>query len=177
MTNIIFLLERVKTPLGQMLIATDEQQRLRVLDWQDQEGNMHALIKRQYPGGSVMLRETAHSSSATAAIEEYFAGNIPAIDTITTATGGTDFQRAVWKALRDIPHGQTISYGTLAQRIGRPTAIRAVGMANGANPISIVVPCHRVIGANHSLTGYGGGLHRKQWLLAHEGCRLAVNSL
>src|SRR6185437_637184 len=90
------------------------------------------------------------------------------IDAILTATAGTAFQREVWRALRDIPAGQTISYGELARRIGRPAAVRAVGLANGANPIGVVVPCHRVIGANGSLTGYGGGLHRKEWLLAHE---------
>ena len=84
------------------------------------------------------------------------------------AAEGTPFQQRVWRALCDIPYGETISYGELARRIGQPTASRAVGLANGQNPISIVVPCHRVIGANGSLTGYGGGLERKRWLLAHE---------
>ena len=84
------------------------------------------------------------------------------------ALGGTDFQRQVWRALREIEPGDTVSYGTLAGRIGRASAVRAVGMANGANPVGIVVPCHRVIGADASLTGYGGGLHRKRWLLEHE---------
>jgi len=83
-------------------------------------------------------------------------------------TAGTPFQRAVWRALREIPRGATESYSKLAQRIGRPTAVRAVGLANGSNPIGIVVPCHRVIGANGSLTGYGGGMERKRWLLEHE---------
>jgi methylated-DNA-[protein]-cysteine S-methyltransferase len=81
---------------------------------------------------------------------------------------GTDFQRTVWQALRRIPCGTTISYGELARRIGRPAAVRAVGLANGANPVGVVVPCHRVIGADGSLTGYGGGIERKRWLLAHE---------
>jgi len=98
---------------------------------------------------------------------------LPAIDDLEVATAGTTFQRDVWRELRRIPVGQTISYSELAQRIGRPKAVRAVGLANGANPVSIVVPCHRVIGANASLTGYGGGLHRKVWLLEHEGVRLA----
>ena len=89
------------------------------------------------------------------------------------ATGGTDFQRHVWRALRAIRCGTTVTYGALAQRIGRPAAVRAVGHANGANPISIVVPCHRVIGADRSLTGYGGGIARKRWLLIHEGALLA----
>ena len=82
---------------------------------------------------------------------------------------GTPFQRAVWRALREIPCGETRSYGEIARRIGRPKAVRAVGLANGANPIGIVVPCHRVIGSNGTLTGYGGGIERKRWLLAHEG--------
>ena len=85
------------------------------------------------------------------------------------ATSGTAFQNQVWSALRRIPRGQTLSYGALAKKIDRPAAVRAVGLANGANPIAIVVPCHRVIGANASLTGYGGGLERKRWLLDHEG--------
>lgn len=168
MTHFDFLLERVATPLGQMLIVIDEQQRLRALDWQDHEDDMHTLFKRQYRNNSINLHESSQTSAATRAMLEYFDGNIAIIDQIPYATGGTDFQRAVWQALREIPHGQTISYSTLAQRIGKPAAVRAVGMANGANPISIVIPCHRVIGANQSLTGYGGGLPRKQWLLAHE---------
>jgi methylated-DNA-[protein]-cysteine S-methyltransferase len=84
-------------------------------------------------------------------------------------TGGTEFQRAVWTALCTIPAGQTLTYKGLAARIGKPAAIRAVGLANGANPVGIVVPCHRVIGSDGSLTGYGGGVDRKRWLLAHEG--------
>ena len=87
-------------------------------------------------------------------------------------TAGTAFQREVWAALRTIPTGETTTYGRLASQLGRPKAMRAVGMANGANPISIIVPCHRVIGANASLTGYGGGLERKRWLLRHEGALL-----
>jgi methylated-DNA-[protein]-cysteine S-methyltransferase len=84
-------------------------------------------------------------------------------------TAGTEFQRTVWQQLRQIPCGEILTYGQLAQRIGRPTASRAVGMANGSNPISIVVPCHRVIGSQGALTGYAGGVQRKQWLLQHEG--------
>ena len=84
-------------------------------------------------------------------------------------TNGTEFQRDVWAALRTIPAGQTRTYGELAKQINRPAAVRAVGMTNGANPIGIVVPCHRVIGANGTLTGYAGGLERKRWLLEHEG--------
>ena len=102
-------------------------------------------------------------------LQRYFAGELAAIDTLPVQTGGTAFQREVWRALREIPCGGTVSYAELAERIGRPTAVRAVGLANGSNPVGIVVPCHRVIGANGSLTGYGGGIERKRWLLEHEG--------
>ena len=107
---------------------------------------------------------------AIAELGEYFAGERTTFDLPVdeAGVGGTEFQRRVWRALRDIRHGQTISYGELARRIGQPAAVRAVGLANGRNPLSIVVPCHRVIGASGSLTGYGGGMARKRWLLAHE---------
>jgi methylated-DNA-[protein]-cysteine S-methyltransferase len=101
-------------------------------------------------------------------LEEYFAGSRREFD-LTLHLEGTPFQRRVWAALREIPYGATLSYGELARRIDKPKASRAVGLANGRNPISILVPCHRVIGTNGSLTGYGGGLDRKRWLLAHEG--------
>lgn len=115
------------------------------------------------PGHDVpVLRE------AVSQLEAYFGGALHAFD-LPLCAQGTAFQRRVWKALREIPYGTTVSYGTLAARIGQPKASRAVGLANGRNPISIVVPCHRVIGADGSLTGYGGGLPRKRWLLNHEG--------
>lgn len=164
------LLERQPTPLGIMLLATDEQACLRILDWQDHEEDMRRLLRLQYPRKAVTLRETSQKSQAMRKLEAYFDGDLGAIDELKVTTGGTDFQRAVWAALRGIPAGCTISYQELANRIGRPTAVRAVGLANGANPISIVVPCHRVIGSGgkSSLVGYGGGLQRKRWLLEHE---------
>ena len=100
-------------------------------------------------------------------LEEYFAGERTEFS-LPLESHGTDFQQRVWRALRAIPFGTTISYGELARRIGNPRAVRAVGLANGRNPISIIVPCHRVIGANGTLTGYGGGLERKRFLLALE---------
>lgn len=165
-----FLLERLDTPLGEMLLACDEEGRLRIVDWHDYEDRMHALFRRQYPGELIGLRETAATSDAARAIQNYFDGDLQAIADIPVATGGTDFQRAVWRALREIPLGETISYLELATRMGRPTAVRAVGLANGANPVSVVVPCHRVIGSGvkSPLVGYGGGLQRKRWLLEHE---------
>ncbi len=168
MTTLTFLLERSETPIGHMLLATDEAGRLRILDWLEYENDMRQLLRRQYPGMSVRLENTGQTSSAMQAVMRYFDGDLAAIDTIEVATGGTPFQREVWAALRTIAHGSSLSYLGLAARIGRPTAVRAVGMANGANPVSIVVPCHRVIGSNATLTGYGGGLHRKRWLLEHE---------
>jgi methylated-DNA-[protein]-cysteine S-methyltransferase len=97
----------------------------------------------------------------------YFDGDLECFD-LPLAAAGTDFQLRVWAALRDIPYGETISYGTLASRIGNSNASRAVGLANGKNPISIIVPCHRVIGSSGKLVGFGGGLNRKSWLLNHE---------
>ena len=105
------------------------------------------------------------------ALQRYFAGKLQAIDEIAIETGGTPFQSNVWRALRKIPVGTTLSYGRMAHRLKCPLAVRAVGFANGSNPICVVVPCHRLIGADGSLTGYGGGLERKQWLLEHEGVR------
>jgi methylated-DNA-[protein]-cysteine S-methyltransferase len=107
-------------------------------------------------------------AAATRQLNEYFAGTRREFD-LPLRSQGTQFQQRVWRELAAIPYGQTWSYGDLAARIGKPSASRAVGLANGRNPISILVPCHRVIGANGSLTGYGGGLERKQWLLEHEG--------
>lgn len=106
-------------------------------------------------------------AEASSQLGQYFAGERTEFD-LRLAMDGTAFQRRVWAALRGIPYGQTVSYGQLADRIGQPTAPRAVGLANGKNPIGIIVPCHRVVGADGSLTGYGGGIERKQYLLAHE---------
>ncbi|NJM30402.1 MAG: methylated-DNA--[protein]-cysteine S-methyltransferase [Rhizobiales bacterium] len=105
-------------------------------------------------------------------VRAYYAGDCSAVDDIETDGGGTPFQRRVWQALREIPLGETRSYGELAQMLGDKNAMRAVGSANHRNPISVVVPCHRVIGADGSMTGYGGGLTRKEWLLKHEGALL-----
>jgi methylated-DNA-[protein]-cysteine S-methyltransferase len=106
-------------------------------------------------------------------LNAYFAGELTEF-TVPLAPKGTEFQRQVWAALREVPFGETVTYGELAQRIGRPTASRAVGHANGHNPISIIVPCHRVVGSAGDLTGYGGGLPRKRFLLDHERARLTL---
>jgi methylated-DNA-[protein]-cysteine S-methyltransferase len=128
---------------------------------------MHRLLRLHY--GIVRLQPKERVSPARQAVEAYFEGTLGAIDSLPVKTGGTEFQRAVWAALRTIRTGTTTTYGSLAVRLGQPKAMRAVGMANGANPIGVIVPCHRVIGANATLTGYGGGIERKRWLLRHEG--------
>ena len=117
-------------------------------------------------------RDAAHPvlAAARAQLAAYFAGELTAFD-LPLAPQGTPFQRRVWDALLEIPYGATTSYGALARRLGDPRATRAVGAANGRNPLSIVVPCHRVVGADGALTGFGGGIERKRWLLAHEGAR------
>jgi methylated-DNA-[protein]-cysteine S-methyltransferase len=168
MSQQIFALERIETPTGPVLIVTDEAQRLRAVEWEDHELRFKKLLQRHYGTNGVELRPAAQPSAARLALLAYFAGDLHAVDDLDTATNGTEFQRIVWDALRRIPAGQTLSYGALAAEIGRPTAARAVGLANGSNPIPIVVPCHRVIGADRSLTGFGGGIERKRWLLAHE---------
>lgn len=163
-------LDEVETPLGTMLLIVDRTGALRVADFHDYGERMRKLLARHYgaEGACYTISRAPLPALIRAAFEAYFAGDLTAADTISVASGGTAFQRSVWAALRTIPAGQTISYGGLAHQIGNPAAVRAVGLANGANPVAIVVPCHRVIGANNSLTGYGGGLHRKQWLLEHE---------
>lgn len=129
-------------------------------------------FERWYPGEPRARRELP---GVAAVLGRYFDGHLGVLDTVSVELNGTPFQKQVWHALRRIPCGTTISYAELARRIGNPSSVRAVGTANGANPVAIVVPCHRVIGSDGSLTGYGGGLDRKRWLLAHEG--LAVPKL
>ena len=166
--------DSIATPAGEAMVMWDAQGRLRVFDWAGYEPRMRRLLARHY--GAVTPKTDKAPKSLRDSLIAYFSGDLNSIDTIPCETGGTPFQRAVWAALRDIPAGQTESYGGLAARIGRPAAVRAVGLANGANPIGLVVPCHRVIGADGSLTGYGGGIERKRWLLQHEGAvfRLAA---
>jgi methylated-DNA-[protein]-cysteine S-methyltransferase len=162
------LVARLPSPIGIMLLASDSEGALRALDWEDHAARMEALLRRQY-GRSLTLRDGKAPAALRQALEAYFDGTLAALHDLPVTTAGTPFQRQVWAALRRIPPGTTLSYGALAARIGRTAAVRAVGAANGANPVSIVVPCHRVIGADATLTGYGGGLERKRWLLAHEG--------
>lgn len=164
-----FVLDRLVTPIGTMLVVTDRESALRALDWEEYEERMHRLLRLHYGKDGVVLEEGRAPAAVRSAIDAYFDGDLSAIEALAVATGGTVFQREVWAALRAIPAGETLSYGALAKRIARPAAVRAVGLANGANPIGVVVPCHRVIGADSALTGYAGGVERKRWLLTHEG--------
>lgn len=163
-----FLIDRLNTPIGEMLIVSDREGNLRAVDWADHESQMHRFLCLHYGKNGFTLSAARDSNELTRAMKRYFDGELTAIDSLPVQTSGTAFQRTVWRALRDIPCGATVTYGQLAEQIGRPTSVRAVGSANGANPVGVVVPCHRVIGANGSLTGYGGGIERKSWLLQHE---------
>ncbi len=162
-----FFIDRTDTPIGEMMLISDQDGALRATLWAEKEARVKEQLSRHY-GKALTLVPKRDAGGLTAALKAYFRGELSAIDGLPVAGAGTDFQRAVWAQLRKIPCGTTLSYGELARRIGNPAAVRAVGLANGANPISIVVPCHRVIGANGTLTGFGGGLPRKKWLLAHE---------
>ena len=159
---------RVPSPVGELLIAATSQALL-VLDYSDYEARMHQLLTRRYGAGNYHLVPHPDPLQMVSRVNAYFAGQLQAFDDIAVDTGGTPFQQQVWYALRQIPAGTTISYSALATRIGHPTASRAVGRTNGLNPVAIVLPCHRVVGLNQALTGYAGGLHRKAWLLNHEG--------
>lgn len=165
-----FALDRMATPIGTALLVTDADGALRALDWEDHEPRLRQLLRLQY--GAAALEDAQAPRDITAALTEYFAGDLASLNAIRWRVAGTAFQRKVWTALRTIPAGTTINYGALAAQLDMPKAVRAVGFANGSNPISVVIPCHRVIGASGSLTGYGGGLPRKRWLLAHEGAVL-----
>lgn len=133
---------------------------------------LHMQDQRHMPPGiSSCEPDESAFADAAAQLRAYFAGDLKSFD-LPLRLSGTDFQRRVWEGLLGIPYGATISYQQLAERIGNPKACRAVGLANGRNPIAIIVPCHRVIGANGTLTGYGGGLDRKRWLLDHETSRV-----
>ena len=173
MTNL--LIDRLASPIGLILVVADEEGRLCAVDYGDYETRMRTLLNRRF-GKGYELSETLNPFGFSQKIQAYLAGDFHSLDNIKVNPGGTAFQQEVWTALRTIPVGTTLSYGGLAARLGRPTAYRAVGMTNGLNPIAIVLPCHRVVGANAALTGYAGGLARKRWLLEHEGLKAATQS-
>jgi len=167
-----FLLDRLNTPIGPALLVADAEGTLRAFDWEDHAERVTELLRLQY--GAVVLRNARAPEAIRTALAGYFEGDLASLSTITWRVAGTPFQRKVWTALPNIPPGTTMTYGSLAARLGMPNAVRALGHANGSNPLSVVVPCHRLIGANGSLVKYGSGLARKRWLLAHEGVDLAL---
>jgi methylated-DNA-[protein]-cysteine S-methyltransferase len=126
-------------------------------------------LQRWYP--EVPVKEASDPGGARRVLNRYFQGELESLDELSVELHGTNFQKRVWQALRSVRAGTTASYTDLAKNVGAPAAVRAVGAANGANPIAVVLPCHRIIGSNGSLVGYGGGLQRKRWLLAHEGVK------
>lgn len=157
---------RVPTPIGDMESVYD-QDALLALEFEDHRERTFAFLASRH--GAFELDAAAGDPLRIAdGLDRYFEGDAAALDDIPVRAGGTSFQEEVWRALRRIPAGETTTYGALANALGRPSAQRAVGAANGANPISIVVPCHRVVGHAGDLTGYGGGIDRKRWLLEHE---------
>nr|BBH86898.1 methylated-DNA--protein-cysteine methyltransferase [Thermosporothrix sp. COM3] len=162
-------IDTIETPIGGVLLVVDDG-RICSLDYEDYEQRMLLLLRRRYR--EFELQRVVDPCGFSSRVRAYFAGNYAALNELPVVTGGTDFQRQVWEALRTIPVGTTRSYGELAKQLGKPNASRAVGAANGLNPIAIIVPCHRVIGANAALTGYAGGIARKEWLLRHEGIRV-----
>jgi methylated-DNA-[protein]-cysteine S-methyltransferase len=164
MSDALFL-DRVKTPIGELLLAADARGRLRMLEFADKEERWRSVFRRHFDARTFTEKRDA---GIVAKLKRYFAGDISALDAIETEAQGTEFQRACWANLRRIAPGTTTTYGALAAKMGKASAMRAVGLANGANPIAVVVPCHRVVGSDGSLTGYGGGLERKRWLLDHE---------
>lgn len=165
------LIDRIPSPMGTMQLISDGSS-LCALDFADCEARMLRLLSRRYP--SCELVETIDPLGLSTKIRAYLSGDFTSLDNIPVNGGGTEFQQQVWQMLQTIPIGTTISYGELATKIGKPTAARAVGMANSLNPVAIVVPCHRAIGAKAKLIGYAGGLDRKQWLLQHEGVKLST---
>ena len=165
-----FGLDRLATPIGIALLVTDSAGALRALDWDDYEHRMRELLRLHH--GAVDLVDQPAPMAMKAALSAYFEGDLDQLSRIEWRIAGTAFQQKVWTALAKIPVGTTMSYGALAVKIEMPKAIRAVGHANGSNPISVVLPCHRLIAADGSLVKYGGGLERKRWLLRHEGVRV-----
>jgi methylated-DNA-[protein]-cysteine S-methyltransferase len=162
-------LATIPSPVGPLTIAARDA-RVCLLHFGADEDAVRRTLGRYYPNAAV----EAHGDPAGAvrAVSAYFAGDLHALDALEVELNGTPFQNRVWEALRRVRCGTTATYAELATSIGSTTAVRAVGAANGANPIAVIVPCHRIIGTNGTLTGYGGGLENKRWLLEHEGCRL-----
>ncbi len=163
------LTDRIETPIGETVLAARDGVLL-LLEFADARGRVERELAVRFQ--DYELQPAADPFGLTSRIKAYFAGELATIEGLLTDGGGTEFEQKVWAELRRIPCGATVSYGSIARKLGDVGLSRAVGTANGRNPIAIVVPCHRVIGTDGSMTGYGGGLHRKEWLLKHEGALL-----
>jgi methylated-DNA-[protein]-cysteine S-methyltransferase len=161
-------LDRLESEIGIIWVVSDGQS-LCAVEFADYEARLHKLLGRRYR--DYQLQDRVNDQGFSDRLREYLNGDLAAVQDLPVNPGGTVFQRQVWQGLRQIPPGETWSYGQLATHLGNPKACRAVGMANSLNPIAIVIPCHRVIGAKGKLTGYAGGLDRKSWLLNHESAR------
>ncbi|MGA8662554.1 MAG: methylated-DNA--[protein]-cysteine S-methyltransferase [Candidatus Cybelea sp.] len=162
---------KLDSPIGSVVYLTDGEA-LRAVEFAETPDRLLSAFLRGR--GPIPVDTRRDPLGIGAAIRAYFGGDIHAIAALPATPAGTRFQRRVWSLLRKIPAGRTVTYGALANELGTPSAARAVGAANGANPIPIVIPCHRVIGANGTLTGYGSGVFRKEWLLNHEGAQLPL---
>jgi methylated-DNA-[protein]-cysteine S-methyltransferase len=164
--NMMLAMGTRTTPLGLVRFAVEDGGAAVALGFDDRWAALAHHVDRASGGVTFAL---SHAADPTGdALDAYFAGDVTALDALRVTPRGTDFQRRVWAALRAIPAGATASYADIARAVGSPRAVRAVGAANGANPVSLILPCHRIIGSDGSLTGYGGGIDRKKWLLAHE---------
>ena len=155
----------VKSPIGTLAVVVRDGKLCR-LEFDNRWTRIQRDLERRF--GEVMLKKTSDPAGIVSRLKAYLKGDLKALESIRIDPGGTEFQQEVWNRLRRVKPGRTVSYGELAGMVGRPRAVRAVGGANGANPVPIVVPCHRVIGADGALTGFGGGMSRKEWLLRHE---------
>lgn len=157
--------DEFESPIGRILFASNGEG-ICALDYAGYESRMEGLLTRRF--STFEFRRGSDPYQLKRCLRSYFEGELFALDDTPVSMGGTAFQEQVWKSLREIPAGHTRTYGELAARLGRAQAARAVGHANSLNPVAIIVPCHRVIGASAALTGYAGGLARKEWLLRHE---------
>ena len=164
MTELYF--DEISSAIGTIVIISDGTA-LCALDFESCKERTQQLLEKRF--GKFTLTRQPNVNGFSDRIRAYLEGDLTSLEQIPVNTGGTPFQQQVWSTLRTIPAGKVMSYGEVAQKIGRPTASRAVGMANSQNPVALVLPCHRVIGSNSKLTGYAGGLDRKEWLLKHEG--------
>jgi methylated-DNA-[protein]-cysteine S-methyltransferase len=161
----------IDSPIGQLTLASRAGQ-VCLLHFGADEDTARRTLRRWYPGEAV--EADGDPAGAVSSLRAYFGGDVHALERVPVELNGTPFQRRVWQALRNVRAGTTAAYADIARRIAAPSSVRAVGAANGANPVAVIVPCHRIVGTDGRLTGYGGGLPRKQWLLDHEGSRLRL---